>query len=113
MKKLILYCLLFLAGMAQVRAQVGFQHTPKGASYRIYTHSTSPKIKLSNVVTFHVIQKTDRDSMLFSSYAAGHPVQIQVQPSQNVADLMDIFPQVAANDSLLVKVPADSVFKAH
>lgn len=107
----MIYSLLFCAGIVQAHAQAGFQRTAKGAAYRIITPNAGPKIKANDVVTFHVTQKTDKDSVLFSSYAAGHPVQIQVQPSQNVADLMEIFPLLAVNDSVQVKVPADSVFK--
>jgi len=89
------------------------QHTPKGALYHIYTNSTGEKIKLNDVITFQFIQKTEKDSVLFSTYTAGHPVQVQIQASQNVADLMEVFPMLALNDSALVKVPADSIFKGH
>ena len=64
-------------------------------------------------MTFDVIQKTDKDSVLFSSYAMGHPVKIQVQASQNVGDLMDVLMLLTAKDSADVKVPADSIFKGH
>jgi len=89
------------------------QHTPKGAAYHIYTNNTGEKIKVNDVITFQFIQKTEKDSVLFSTYAAGHPVQVQIQPSQNVADLMEIFPLLTLQDSAIVKVPADSIFKGH
>ena len=89
------------------------QTTPKGVMYQIFTNNTGPKIKLSDVITFNVIQKTGRDSVLFSTYAAGHTVQAQIQPSQNAGDLMDIFPLLAAKDSVYIKVPTDSIFKGH
>lgn len=113
MKKLSIYIFLFCFGVATAVAQPGYLHTTQGAAYRILAPGNGVKIKQGDVVTFHVIQKTDKDSVLFSSYTTGHPVQIQVQSSQNVADLMDVFPQLAVNDSVLVKVPADSVFKGH
>jgi FKBP-type peptidyl-prolyl cis-trans isomerase FkpA len=95
----------------QAQAQPGYLRTPKGAAYRILTRSAAPKLKTDDIVTFNVTQKTDRDSVLFSSYQLGHPVQIRVQASQNVADMMEIFAQLAPGDSVLVKIPADSVFK--
>lgn len=89
----------------------GFTKLPNGVLYKIIKKNTGPKIKLSDVVTFHVTQRTDKDSMLFSSYKMGQPVKVQAQPSRNVGDLMDILPLLAANDSAFVKVPVDSVFK--
>jgi FKBP-type peptidyl-prolyl cis-trans isomerase FkpA len=112
MMKYIL-AILTLTIAVTANAQTGLQHTPQGATYQIFTHSTGEKIKQNDVITFQFIQKTDKDSVLFSTYAAGHPVQAQIQPSKNVGDLMDVFPLLALNDSALVKVPTDSIFKGH
>jgi FKBP-type peptidyl-prolyl cis-trans isomerase len=89
------------------------QPTGKGAFYQLFTNNTGEKIKLNDVITFNFIQKTDKDSILYSTYKAGKPVQAQIQPSQNVGDLMDVFPLLTVKDSALVKVPTDSVFKGH
>jgi FKBP-type peptidyl-prolyl cis-trans isomerase len=112
MMKYILF-ILALTIVVTANAQTQMQHTPKGAAYQIFTPNTGDKIKLNDVITFQFIQKTDKDSVLFSTYAVGHPVQAQIQTSQNVADLMEIFPLLAVNDSALVKVPADSIFIGH
>lgn len=107
MKKYILY--LFLLALAvKANAQDDFQHTSKGTAYKLITHNTGDRIKLNDVVTFHVVQKTDKDSVLFSSYSSGAPVQAQVQPT---GDLMDVFPLLTVKDSVLIKVPTDSLFK--
>jgi FKBP-type peptidyl-prolyl cis-trans isomerase len=112
MKRFFLYALgLSLLGTA-ASAQVT-TITPKGAQYQIFTHNTGPKIKQDDIITFNVVERTDKDSVLFNSYTTGHPIQIKIQPSQNVADLMDIFPLLSAKDSAIVKVPVDSVFKGH
>ncbi|WP_244139410.1 FKBP-type peptidyl-prolyl cis-trans isomerase [Mucilaginibacter ginkgonis] len=113
MKKLFSGFVALIAFIYSAKAQVVITQTPKGAQYQVFTHNTGPKIKLEDIVTFHVVQKTDRDSVVFSSYTIGHPVQIQVKPSQNVADLMEVFPLLANKDSALIKVPVDSVFKGH
>jgi FKBP-type peptidyl-prolyl cis-trans isomerase FkpA len=94
-------------------AQTAMQRTPKGALCQIYTHNTGEKIKDGDIVTFQYIQKTDKDSVLYSTYQSGHVGQARIQPSQNVADLMEVFPLLAVNDSVLVKVPTDSLFKGH
>ena len=110
--KYILF-ILALTIVVNANAQTELQHTPKGAAYQIFTHNTGDKIKPNDVITFEFIQKTDKDSVLFSTYAAGHPVQAQIQPSQNVGDLMEVFPLLTVNDSALVKVPTDSIFAGH
>ncbi|MDN3581770.1 FKBP-type peptidyl-prolyl cis-trans isomerase [Mucilaginibacter flavus] len=114
MKK-IFYFLAPILGMLTLsaKAQVGMQARPNGAQYQIFTPNTGEKIKQNDVITFHYIQMTDKDSVLFSSYTAGHTVQAQIHPSQSVADLMDIFPLLTLNDSVKVKVPTDSIFKGH
>jgi FKBP-type peptidyl-prolyl cis-trans isomerase FkpA len=96
-----------------VNAQSGMLRTPKGALYQIFTHNTGEKLKDGNIITFQYIQKTDKDSVLYSTYASGHVGQARIQPSQNVADLMEIFPLLTVNDSLLIKIPTDSLFKNH
>jgi FKBP-type peptidyl-prolyl cis-trans isomerase FkpA len=105
--------ILVLAATVNANAQNGFQSTPKGDLYQIFTHGPGEKIKLGQVITFQFIQKTDKDSILFSTYAAGHPVQAQIQASQNAGDLMDVFPLLAEKDSAIVKAPTDSIFKGH
>ncbi len=107
------FALLALAITVKVSAQGELQRTPKGAQYQIFTHNTGDKIKLNDVITFQFIQKTDKDSVLFSTYAAGHPVQAQIQASENVGDLMEVFPLLSLKDSAMVKVPTDSIFKGH
>ncbi|MEO6149772.1 MAG: FKBP-type peptidyl-prolyl cis-trans isomerase, partial [Mucilaginibacter sp.] len=104
----LLLVLLFVAFTA-----VAQQTTPKGATYTIFTKNTGEKLKLDDVITFEIEQRTEKDSILFSTYKAGHPVQTQVKAPQMVMDLMEIFPLLTVNDSALVKIPVDSIFKGH
>jgi len=113
--KNIFYLLAALFGIVTLtaRAQNGMQTTPAGAQYQIFTHNTGEKIKLNDIIYFNYIQMTDKDSVLYSSFKTGKPQPAQIRASQNVADLMDIFPLLTLNDSALVKVPTDSIFKGH
>jgi FKBP-type peptidyl-prolyl cis-trans isomerase FkpA len=111
MKKIALIITLLLAITVKVNAQGNTVHTPKGANVQVVTKNAGDKIKLNDVVTFEVIQKTEKDSILFSTYTMGRPVKIQVQPSQNAGDLMDVLPLLTVKDSACVKVPTDSIFK--
>jgi FKBP-type peptidyl-prolyl cis-trans isomerase FkpA len=112
MKKYILY-ILALTIAVKANAQTDLQRTPKGAMYKIFTQNTGDKIKLNDVVTFQFIQKTDKDSVLYSTYVTGKSVQVQIVAPKNIADLMEIFPLLTVKDSALVKVPADSIFAGH
>ncbi|MGF7081216.1 FKBP-type peptidyl-prolyl cis-trans isomerase [Mucilaginibacter sp. UYCu711] len=108
MKKYFLYILITVLAV-KANAQDGFKPSVKGTQYKILANNTGDKIKIGDVITFHVTQKTDKDSLLSSTYQTGRPAQAQVQAQ---GDLMDIFPLLALNDSVLVKVPTDTIFKA-
>jgi len=108
MKKYILY--VVMAAFAVKADAQTFQKTTKGTEYQMLTHNTGDRIKLSDIVTFNAIQKTGKDSILFSSYLKGAPLQAQVAPE---GDLMDIFPLLTVKDSVLIRIPTDSIFKGH
>jgi FKBP-type peptidyl-prolyl cis-trans isomerase FkpA len=110
MKKITLLLLLCAAITLQLKAQDGFVHTPKGVLIKNITNNTGEKIKLNDVVTFDVVYKTEKDSLLGSTFVTGRPFQAQVQPSKNAADLMDAFPLMTAKDSAYLKIPTDSLF---
>ncbi|MBD1365518.1 FKBP-type peptidyl-prolyl cis-trans isomerase [Mucilaginibacter sp. ZT4R22] len=112
MKKAI-YTLLLLTGITVTAGAQGFKTLPSGVQYQIITPNMGEKVKASDVVTFHVTQRTDKDSILFSSYKMGQPVKVQAQPSRNPGDLMDILPLLAAGDSAFVKIPVDTIFKGN
>jgi FKBP-type peptidyl-prolyl cis-trans isomerase FkpA len=109
--KIFQVLILALFVSISVRGQEKLKKTAQGLEYQIFTDNSGDKIKLNDIITFNFIQKTDGDSVLMSSYAIGRPVKIQIQPSKNIADLMDFFPLLTAKDSALVKVPSDSIFK--
>ncbi len=113
MKK-IFFCLVFpLAIVAQAVAQPAMTKTARGAQYAILKPGNGEKIKIGDVITFQMTQKTDKDSVLGSTYQMGQPAMAQVQPSKNVGDLMDVFSILSVNDSVLIKVPTDSIFAGH
>jgi FKBP-type peptidyl-prolyl cis-trans isomerase FkpA len=113
MKKYIAGILTICAFTLAANAQNNLDRTPRGVQYKMFTHNPGDKIKENDVITLDVIQKTDKDSVISSTYTVGQPIKIQVQPSQALTDMMDIFPMLAANDSIMVKMPSDSVFKGH
>ena len=109
----LLPLLTLFAVSVQAQQATDLKRTDHGALYKIFTSNPGEKAKQNDVITFNFIQTTDKDSVLYSTYKTGKPVQAQIQPSQNVGDLMEVFPLLAAKDSALVKVPTDSIFKGH
>jgi len=96
-----------LAFVLNATAQDGFKRTSKGTIYRIVTSNQGEKIKLDQIITFNMVQKTDKDSVLASTYTVGRPFQARCAPD---GDLMDIFPLLADKDSVIIKLPTDSIF---
>ena len=113
MKRLFLIATILTGALCQVKAQDGFTKTGEGVLVKNLTNKSANKIKVNDVITFDIVQKTEKDSVLGSSYTSGQPVKIQVHAPQNQADLMDVFPLLAAQDSAIVKVSTDSIFKGH
>jgi FKBP-type peptidyl-prolyl cis-trans isomerase len=113
MKKILLLITACVAYTGLSYAQTNFTKTPKGGLYAIVKQGNGTKVKQGDVITFQFTQKTDKDSLLGSSYQMGKPAMVQVQPSKNVADLMEVFPLLGVNDSVLVRVPTDSIFVGH
>ncbi len=110
LRYLFSFFLLFVCcGLAQ--AQNPIKTTVKGARYQIVDAHPGNRIKLNDVITFNLSIRTERDSVLMSSYQRGQPFTTQVQASQAVDDLMDIFPLLTLKDSARILIPADSLFK--
>ncbi len=102
---------LLVGFCGKLQAQNAVKTTAKGARYQIIDAHPGDRIKLNDVITFNLAIKTEKDSVLMSSYQRGKPFTTQVQPSQAVDDLMDIFTQLTLKDSVRIMVPADSLFK--
>ncbi len=103
------FLLLTFCGL--VKAQSTLKTTANGVRYQIVDAHPGDRIKLNDVITFNLAIKTERDSVLMSSFLRGKPFTAQVQPSKSVDDLMDIFTLLTLKDSVRILVPADSLFK--
>src|ERR1700753_4235861 len=112
------YILLIAAviGVASgANAQTGVQHTSGNTQNQIFSKNSGEKKKVSDVLTFDVIQKTDKDSVLASTYASGQMGRAQCVDPKSTNDyvgtnLMEILPKLALNDSVMMKFPTDSMF---
>jgi len=105
---IVLVIVLGLVGCSNA----GFDQTKNGLMYKIHTHGNTKKAKIGDYVEMEFVVKTDKDSVLSSTYKAKKPVKFMVQKSRSVADLMDIIQLLSENDSATVKIPSDSIFDA-
>lgn len=110
MKNIIAVLLLLVSVQVMGQSNAAMQRLPNGIQYKIFTPNSGTKIKLNDIITFNFLQKTDKDSVLVNSFEVNKPAMLQVTPTKNIADLMDLFPLLTLNDSVLVVVPTDSIF---
>ncbi|MBC8053855.1 MAG: FKBP-type peptidyl-prolyl cis-trans isomerase [Sphingobacteriaceae bacterium] len=110
-KNIIAVLLLVVSVQALGQTNADMLRLPNGLQYKIFTANAGAKVKLNDIISFNFIQKTDKDSVLVNSFTINRPAMLQVAATKNIADLMDFFPLLALNDSALVIIPTDSIFK--
>jgi FKBP-type peptidyl-prolyl cis-trans isomerase len=90
------------------------QKTPSGLEYKIFKSEAGDKIAVGNVVYFKVIGKAG-DSALFNTYKnVQMPYAVmQVRPDFAKANFEEGLTLLAAGDSALIKINADSFFNKY
>jgi len=101
----ILVCTTFFAN-----AQVKYKTAPTGLKYAMFTTNKGEKPKIGDVIKFHFILKTDKDSVIMSSYKSGNPPETRIAKPSYSGDLMDGFMMMAKGDSAIFLVSADSFY---
>jgi FKBP-type peptidyl-prolyl cis-trans isomerase FkpA len=109
MKKTLMFLALASVGLASCNG--GFKKGDGGMLYEIHTDKDGPKIQTGDFVSINLVAKTDGDSVLFSTYTAGHSIQTVVPKSQFKGDVFTGMGLLAEGDSATIKVAADSMFK--
>jgi FKBP-type peptidyl-prolyl cis-trans isomerase FkpA len=109
MKKTLMFLALASVGLASCNG--GFKKDDGGLLYNIYVDKGGPKIQTGDFVSVNLIAKRDDDSVLFSTYDQGHPVQTLVPKPQFKGDIFTGLEKLAEGDSATIKICADSMFK--
>lgn len=100
----------FLICSLLAQAQKDFKTSPNGLKYKIYTHVKGKKAVVGDVIRFHFVLRTDKDSVLSSTYNSGIPVVTPVRASTYGGDLSEGFQMLAVGDSGTFLVSADSFY---
>jgi FKBP-type peptidyl-prolyl cis-trans isomerase FkpA len=109
MKKTLMFLALASVGLASCNG--GFKKDDGGLLYNIYVDKGGPKIQTGDFVSVNLIAKRDDDSVLFSTYEQGHPVETLVPKPQFKGDIFTGLEKLAEGDSATIKIAADSMFK--
>lgn len=109
MKKNLVF--LTVAALAFAGCNGGFKKGDNGMLYKIYTDTHGTKIKAGDFVSVNVIAKTDKDSLLFSSYEQGRPSNLLVQKPMYKGDLYTGLMMLSQGDSATLKINADTLVK--
>ncbi|MFL5728721.1 MAG: FKBP-type peptidyl-prolyl cis-trans isomerase [Cytophagaceae bacterium] len=88
-----------------------FQTTPSGLKYKFYKDVPGPNAKLDDVIIMHMILKTEKDSVLRSTFQEGQPIQALVSQPTFKGSLEEAFAMLSPGDSALFFVSADSLFQ--
>lgn len=90
----------------------GFKKGDGGILYNIVDDKAGPTIKGLDYVSMNLINKTDGDSVLSSSYDLGRPYIFQIPEKLTYkGDIYSVLEMMSEGDSAVVKVNADSLFK--
>lgn len=110
MKKSIL---LFAASGLLLTACQNFKKAEGGLEYKIAKDAGAEKAVSGDLLSVDMVVKTDRDSLLNSTFDAGIPQIVQLYPDsiikQNPGDPTGLFKLVGEGDSLVFKIDLDSV----
>jgi FKBP-type peptidyl-prolyl cis-trans isomerase FkpA len=110
MKKIMfgLVALILAAGFNSCD-QSGYKKLNGGMEYKIIGNGKGTKIAYGEVMKYHIVQKY-KDSVLKDS--RNQPPSYQpVDSTQLPKEYFQIFQQVRSGDSIVIRVPVDSVFK--
>ncbi len=88
-----------------------FETTENGLQYKFY-HETegAVKVKDGDFITFELVSKTDKDSVLISTTEIGQPVMIKLAESKYKGDLMEGLKLMGVGDSATFLINADSFY---
>ena len=89
-----------------------FKKLPSGLQYKLVKDAPGKTIAPGDVLEIHVVNLF-KDSVLYDSRKMNNnmPVPLRVAAPSFGGDLMEVFPFLSVNDSVLVKIPLDSILK--
>ncbi|MDB5024953.1 MAG: FKBP-type peptidylprolyl isomerase [Mucilaginibacter sp.] len=109
MKKNLMFLAFAALGLASCNG--GFKKGTGGLLYDIHVDKGGAKIKEGDFISLNLVAKTDGDSVLMSTYEAGHPIVTLLQKAQAGGDIFAGVRLLAEGDSATIKTNIDSIYK--
>ncbi|MGZ5283048.1 MAG: FKBP-type peptidyl-prolyl cis-trans isomerase [Bacteroidia bacterium] len=106
--KFQLFTLLAALGLFSCKT-ADFQTSDNGLQYNIHTSEKGEKAKVGDFIKIHLVNKTDKDSVLQSTYTSGNPMTLEVMKPSFKGDLMEGFTMMSEGDSGTFLVSVDSL----
>lgn len=104
--------LITAVGLASCGSGEGeWQAADGGYQYKMIKDSSARVAQVGDLVRAHFVYRTDKDSVIGSSYSAGNPIPVKIVAPPSKLDMMNALMKLSAGDSALFKYPTDSLFK--
>jgi FKBP-type peptidyl-prolyl cis-trans isomerase FkpA len=85
--------------------------TDTGLEYEFVEDKDGPVAKVGDFITLHLTYKTEKDSILGSTYKMGKPITSKVMPPSMKGSFEEALVMMSEGDSANFWVPTDSLFK--
>jgi FKBP-type peptidyl-prolyl cis-trans isomerase FkpA len=82
-----------------------------GLKYQMHEDKDGKTAKLGDIITFDLIIKNDKDSILKNTYKDGTPIIVKVEQAPFKGSFEQAFTVLSKGDSSTIFVPVDSLFK--
>lgn len=106
--KFQLFTLLAAIGLFSCKTG-DFQTSDNGLQYNLHTSEKGEKAKVGDFIKIHLVNKTEKDSVLQSTYTSGNPMTLEVMKPAFKGDLMEGFTLMSEGDSGTFLVSVDSL----
>lgn len=112
LKQLFILAMVLVTVSAQAQKKkkpVAYDISPLGMKYKLHKSNKGTKAKVGDFLKIHLINKTEKDSVLSSSYETGQPLALEVIKPSFKGDLMEGFTFMSEGDSGTFLVSIDSL----
>ena len=110
-KKIVLLLLLLPFGnMAFAQTTKGFKVTATGLQYKFYKDKEGPTAKVGDFIKLRFAMKTEKDSLLRSTFNDPSPIEMPLQTGTFKGSLEEGLALMSPGDSAIFLVNADSLF---
>ncbi|RYD77418.1 MAG: FKBP-type peptidyl-prolyl cis-trans isomerase [Sphingobacteriales bacterium] len=106
--KFQLFTLLAAASLFSCKTN-NLSTTENGLQYTMHTSEKGEKAKVGDYIKIHLINKTEKDSVLTSTYTNNKPVTLEITKPSFKGDLMEGFTMMTEGDSGTFLVSVDSL----